>query len=327
MPELTPSITPRVSVVIPAYGRQDWLRKAVESLFTQDLPAGEYEIIVVDSSLDETNGVMLAAMRRNAPCSLRCLRKKPEGPGPSRTMGFRNALAPIIAFIDSDCEASASWLRNGLAAFEDGIGVVQGCTLPDPKGRISTFSHFVMIEKEDAFYQTANIFYRKEALEQAGGFAADLTPLSNHPTGGEDTETAWAVIRLGWKTRFSADALVYHAIVPARWWQWFVIKNFVCIPRLTRRFPEFRRYLYRHYFFDKGQALVVLALCGLAAAPLWSPLALVLVLPYAVFRASEPTRSLGGILRPVRIAPYFVRDCISLCIFAAASLRYGSLVL
>jgi hypothetical protein len=67
--------------------------------------------------------------------------------------------------------------------------------------------------------------------------------------------------------------------------------------------------------------------CGLAAALLWSPYALALVLPYAVFRASEPTRSLGGILRPVRIAPYFVRDCISLCIFAAASLRYGSLVL
>jgi glycosyltransferase involved in cell wall biosynthesis len=327
MPELTPSISPRVSVVIPAYGRQDWLRKAVESLFTQDLAAGEYEVIVVDSSLDETNAVMLAAMQRNAPCSLRCLRKKPEGPGPSRTMGFRNALAPIIAFMDSDCEASASWLRHGLAAFEEGIGVVQGCTLPDPKGRISTFSHFVLIEKEDALYQTANIFYRKEALEQTGGFAADLTPLSNQPTGGEDTEIAWAVIRLGWKTRFSAAALVYHAIVPVPWWQWFFIKNFVCVPRLTRRFPEIRRHLYRSYFYDKGQALFLLLLCGLAAALLWSAYALALVLPYAVFRASEPTRSLGGILRPLRIAPYFVRDCFSFCIFVAASLRYGSLVI
>jgi glycosyltransferase involved in cell wall biosynthesis len=326
MPELTQSLSPRVSVVIPAYGRKDWLRKAVESLFTQDLPAGEYEIIVVDSSLDETNAAMLAAMQQNAPCSLRCLRKKPEGPGPSRTMGFRNALAPIIAFMDSDCEASPSWLRHGLAAFEEGVGFVQGRTLPDPGGRISIFCHFVVIEKEDALYQTANMFYRKSALEQAGGFSPDLTPLADNPTGGEDTETAWAVIGLGWKTRFSADALVYHAIMPARWWQWFFIKNFVCVPRLTRRFPEFRRTLYYSYFFEKAQALVFLALCGLVAA-IWNPFALVLVLPYAVFRASEPTRSLGGILRPLRIAPYFVRDCISFCIFVAGSLRYRSLVL
>jgi GT2 family glycosyltransferase len=266
-------------------------------------------------------------MQKDAPCSLRVLRKKPEGPGPSRTMGFRNALAPIIAFMDSDCEATPSWLRLGLAGFEDGVGFVQGRTLPDPAGRISIFSHFVVIEKEDSLYQTANIFYRREALDQAGGFSADLTPLANYPTGGEDTEIAWSVIRLGWKTRFSADALVYHAIVPARWWQWFFIKNFVCLPRLTRRFPELRRTLYRYYFFDKGQALILPALCGLVAALLWTPFALVLVLPYAVFRASEPTRSLGGILRPLRIAPYFVRDSISLCIFAAASLRYGSLVL
>lgn len=327
MPELTPSPSPRVSVVIPAYGRTDWLRKAVESLFTQDLPASEYEVIVVDSSRDETNAVMLAAMQPNAPCSFRCLRKKPEGPGPSRTMGARNARAPIIAFMDSDCEASPSWLRHGLAAFEDGVGLVQGRTIPDPEGRISTFSHFVVIEEENALYQAANIFYRKVALEQAGGFPADLTPLSNFPTGGEDTEAAWGVIRLGWSTRFTADALVYHAIVPARWWQWLFIKNFVCVPRLTRRFPELRRSFYRSYFFDKGQALLLPLLCGLAAAALWSPFALVLVLPYAIFRASEPTRSLGGILRPLRIAPYLVRDCISFCIFTAASLRYGSLVL
>jgi cellulose synthase/poly-beta-1,6-N-acetylglucosamine synthase-like glycosyltransferase len=321
------STSPRASVVIPSFGRPDLLRKAVESLFAQDLPAREYEIIVVDSSLDEANAVMLASMQQDARCSLRCLRKKPEGPGPSRTLGFRSAVAPIIAFMDSDCEASPSWLRHGLSAFEEGVGVVQGRTLPDPNGRLSIFSLYLVIDKEDAFYQTANIFYRREALDQAGGFAAYLTPLSDKPTGGEDTETAWTVIRLGWKTRFSAEALVYHAVVQVPWWQWFVIKRLISFPRMTRRFPEFRRYLYRSYFYDKAQALFLLLLCGLTGALLGSPYALVLALPYAVFRASEPTRSLGGILRPLRIAPYFVRDCISFFIFVAGSLKYGSLVL
>ncbi|MCX6623454.1 MAG: glycosyltransferase family 2 protein [Acidobacteria bacterium] len=310
MPEMNPStpanspaeaLIPRISAVIPAFGRTDYLRKAVCSLLRQDLPAGEYEIIVVDSSLDEANSVMVLALR--------------------------DALAPIIAYMDSDCEASPSWLRAGLAAFDDGVGFVQGRTRPDPDGRISIFCHFVQVEEENALYQTANMFYRREALEQAGGCAADLTPLADKPTGGEDTETAWVVIRLGWEKRFCGDALVYHAIVQAHMWQWLFIKPLFCFPRLTRRFPEFRQFLYRSYFVDKGQALLVLALCGLAAGPLWNPVTLVLALPYAIFRASEPTHSLGGILRPLRIAPYFVRDCISLCILAAASLRYRSLVL
>jgi hypothetical protein len=230
--------------------------------------------------------------------------------------------------MDSDCEATPAWLRNGIDGFSDErVGLVQGRTKPDPKGRISIFSHFVQIEKEDALYQTANMFYRKAALEQAGGFAPDLTPLADKPTGGEDTETAWRVIGLGWKTHFSQDALVYHAVVPAHWWQWFFIKQFICFPRLTRQFPVFRRQLYHLYFYDRGQEFVVLSLVGFAAAWLWNPIALLLALPYIIYRATEPTLSLGGILRPFRVLPYFVRDCISLCIFAAGSLRYRSLVL
>ena len=317
---------PRVSVVIPAYRRRDLLRKTLLSLFQQDLESVDYEVLVVDSSPDDENAAMVRELAAEAPYSLRCFRKKPEGPGPSRNMGFQNARGPIIAFLDSDCEASPSWLRNGLAAFRDGVGIVQGRTRPDPGARRGVFSHYVWIEQESYFYETANIFYRREALVQSGGFERDLTPNAEMPLGGEDTEVAWKVIRLGWKTSFCPDALVYHAVFTASPWKWLFIKNLYCIPRLTRRFPELRRYMVCSYFFDLGHALLALAFAGIVLAFV-EPWALLLSLPYAAYRASEPTRTLRGVLRLVRVGFYFVRDTLSFLILLAGSVRYRSLLL
>jgi glycosyltransferase involved in cell wall biosynthesis len=324
MPEKT--LTPRVSVVIPAYRRTELLRKTLLSLFQQDLDGQEYEVLVVDSSPDAQNVELVRELALRAPCSLQCFTKKPEGPGPSRNLGFQKASGQIIAFLDSDCEASASWLRHGLAAFREGIGIVQGRTRPDPSARRGIFSHYVWIEQESFFYETANIFYRREALAQSGGFQPDLTPNADMPLGGEDTEVAWNVIRLGWKTHFCPDALVYHAVFSASPWKWLFIKNLFCIPRLTRRFPELRRFMVCAYFFDRGHALLALALAGILGA-IVQPWCLILCIPYAMFRATEPTRSMRGVLRPLRVAPYFIRDVFSFLILLAGSLRYRSLLL
>lgn len=320
------SSTPVVSVVIPVYRRRDLLQKALLSLFHQDLPKEAYEIIVVDSSPDDENVSLVKELSAESPCPLICLTKKPEGPGPSRNLGFRHAKGEIVAFLDSDCEASPGWLRHGVAAFSEGVGLVQGRTIPDPAARRGVFSYYLSVEQESFLYETANIFYRKSSLEQSGGFQADLTPTAETPMGSEDTEVAWSVIRLGWKTRFCPEAVVQHAVFQVGPWKWLFIQRLFCVPRLTGRFPELRRFMVCAYFFDRGQALFVLGLAGFLLS-LTFPWALVLGLPYAVFRASEPTQSLRGILRPLRIAPYFLRDVFSFCILSAGSLRYRSLLL
>lgn len=314
---------PRVSVVIPVYGRTELLRKALLSLFHQDLKE-EYEIIVVDSSPDDRNASLVKELEACSPCSLKCLRKKPEGPGPSRTLGMRQARAEIIAFLDSDCEATPGWLREGLAAFETGVGIVQGKVLPDPSAKMGVFSHYVQVDRESLLYETANIFYRRAPLEQAGGFPPDVIKVDS--LGGEDTEAAWNVKRLGWQTRFRPEALVYHAVYSVAPWRWVIIRNLFQFPYLTGRYPELRRAMFWGYFFDRGQALLGLALAGIILAKLsaWS---LVLCAPYVVFRNSEPSRSLRGPLRLLRFGPYLARDVCSFLILLAGSLRYRSLLL
>jgi glycosyltransferase involved in cell wall biosynthesis len=324
---MTPPPDQLVSVIIPAYRRPEKLRAAVRSLLAQDLDPRQFELIVVDSSPDDTNAAVIAALQETARCPLRFFRKPPEGPGPSRNLGAREARGGFLAFLDSDCQASPQWLREGIAAFEAGVGIVQGRTMPEPGVPHSVFNHEFKVEQESFLYETANIIYRREAFEQVGGFLPDLAPRSDKPMGGEDVDLAWRVKRAGWQSRFAEHALVTHEVERLRPWRWFCAKKtlFIC-PHLVRRYPELRRFFFARYFFDKIQAELVLALVGLALAVV-TRMAMVLALPYVITRVAQPSRTLRGPRRLLRVLFYLPRDLVSLGLLLAGSVRFRALLL
>jgi glycosyltransferase involved in cell wall biosynthesis len=321
-----PHPDPIVSVIIPAYMRPDLLRKAVHSALLQDLDPSQFEVIVVDSSPDDRNVKVAAELQQEARCLLQCFTKRPEGPGPSRNLGAREARGRFLAFLDSDCQASPQWLREGVAAFQDGVGLVQGRTIPEPGMPHSVFNHELKVEQESFLYESCNLFYRREAFEQTQGFAGDLRPHSTNIIGGEDTELAWEVKRAGWQSRFAAGALVMHPVKRLSPLRWFWVKSLFVCPRLVRRYPELRRFFFARYFFDKIQAELVLALVGLGVGMVAWP-ALLLVLPYVITRVSEPSRTLRGPLRLLRALFYFPRDLMSFGLLLAGSVRFRALLL
>lgn len=321
------SVVPRVSIVVPAYKRPGLLQKAVRSLLEQQGDPSAYEVIVVDSSPSDENVRAIAELGARAPCPFLLLRKQAEGPGPSRNLGVRYARAPVIGFMDSDCQATPGWIRAGQEAFSDGVGIVQGRTLPNPdQKRRGVLQFWVSIEKESFLYETANIFYTRESLEQTGGFRADLSPNAETPFGGEDVDLAWRVKRNGWQTRFVPDAVVHHEVRSISIGYWLVNKHLFVFPGLLRRFPELRPFFFLRFFYDRAQAALLVALAALALAWL-TPLALVGVIPYVALRFSEPTGTLRGPLRFARVLAYFVRDGISLLVLLAGSIRYRAILL
>lgn len=316
-----------VSVVIPAYRRPELLRKAVKSALAQDMAANRFEVIVVDSSPDDANARLIEEMiRDNRGASLKLLRKPPEGPGPSRMFGAGQAQGRVIAFLDSDCLAEPDWLTAGLAEFREGIGIVQGRTMPDPAETVGIFCRSLQIEAENPRYEAANIFYLRESLADAGKPNKDMTPNDDRPTGGEDALMAWQIKRKGWGSSFAAKALVYHEVVPISVWHWLYEKRLLMLPWLVREVPEMREVFFLGYFFDRAHACLVLLLTGIALSP-FSPFWLVACIPYVVVRASEPTRSLRGVRRILRAVVYFPRDLLAFGVLLVGSLRYRTLLL
>jgi len=320
------TMKPRVSVVIPAFNRSELLGKAVRSLFHQDLAKDEYEVLVVDSSPNDDNRLLIESLQAEAPFALRGFTKEPEGPGPSRNLGVREARADVIAFMDSDCQADPAWLRTSLAVFDEGVGIVQGKTRPNPQGEFSVFTRYPWVESENFVYECTNILYTREAFEAAGGFPRDLNPRSKHPLGGEDVELAWKVKRLGWQTRFADESIMYHEVFRISIWNWFFTKQMYVWPYLTKQFPELRKFFVFGIFWDHAQALLVLALAG-AALAFVTPWALLLMLPYVYLRGSPASRSFPGLMRPLRVLPYLGRDGMWLLLMLAGSIRYRCLLL
>lgn len=87
---------PLLSVVIPVFNGERFLREAVESVLAQNYSPLEI-VIVDDGSTDGTASVV-----RNFPETVRYLHQTNNGPAAARNRGIENAQGSLIAFADAD---------------------------------------------------------------------------------------------------------------------------------------------------------------------------------------------------------------------------------
>lgn len=91
----------KLSIIVPIYGVEPYLRKCVDSLLAQDLPSSEYEIILVD---DESPDVCpqicdeYAAAHEN----IRVIHRENGGLSAARNSGIEIAQGDYLMFVDSD---------------------------------------------------------------------------------------------------------------------------------------------------------------------------------------------------------------------------------
>lgn len=96
-----------VSVIIPTHNRSGAITKTIDSLLRQDYK--KLEIIVVDDcSTDDTIKILEKYGKK-----IRLVKRKFNGgPAAARNDGLRVAKGKYVAFTDSDCTASSSWISK-----------------------------------------------------------------------------------------------------------------------------------------------------------------------------------------------------------------------
>lgn len=87
---------PSISVIIPVFNREKYLREALQTVFAQTRPADE--IIVIDDG--STDGS--AEVARSFGPRVQCISQENQGIGPARNTGLGVARGDLIAFLDSD---------------------------------------------------------------------------------------------------------------------------------------------------------------------------------------------------------------------------------
>jgi len=312
---------PEIVVVVPSYQRAYLLRRMVAALETQTLDCGRFATVIVDNGSTDQTSAVVTELSATSPLDLSLRRiETNQGPAQARNVGWRASSAPLVAFIDDDCVPEPGWLEAGLDALNanPATAVAQGMTLRPEGILLGDWTLYREIVEPTPYFEACNIFFRRDALEAAGGFDERIGWY------GEDTALGWAVVSSGWERGFVKDAVVHHD-VGERGLVWhmktgFAQGNFVA---LAKRFPEFQREAFwRPWAFQRHEALFALAVVGALLTPKKRGAAL-LVIPWLRLRRPPPGHHRFWALLAERVAV----DASVLAGMTAASLRARRFIL
>ena len=315
----------QVSVVVATRDRPEYLSRCLEALGGQTLAKSDYEIIVVDDG--SSPPVRLPAETAGRAAMKLVRRERAGGPAAARNEGIGVATGRVLAFTDDDCRPAADWLAAGSRAIESGLDIAAGRTIPEPAERATAgpFDYSMDVPGPDPRFSTCNCFYRADAVRAVGGFRDPFTSSSGDHLG-EDTDLAWRAIERGARSGFSPDAVVYHAVRPRRFGEYLRSRRRLenLVP-LVKRYPAVKQAHLSTRFYSWTHVFAYLSLAGLLGL-IASPWAILLVLPYVVWRTREKRKLLtapGEFLRRNRaLGHYWIADCYECWVFASASIRH-----
>jgi glycosyltransferase involved in cell wall biosynthesis len=178
------TVTPNVSVYIPAFNVAEFLARGIESLLTQTLPPGEI-LVIDDGSLDNSAEI---ASRYSQVTLVRHQGNK--GLAAARNTALRAARHELVASIDADCVAAPTWLAELTRHLADpalvGVGgkLNEGVqnTLADRWRAVHMPQHWGDACVRPRFLFGCNNLFRKSALLAIGGYDERMR------TNGEDTD-------------------------------------------------------------------------------------------------------------------------------------------
>ena len=203
---------PFITAIIPTWNRGESLVECLTSVFSQDYPSDHVEVIVIDDgSRDETQKLASAF-----PCMLL---SNPESRGQSycRNLGARHAKGEILAFLDDDCVAGGSWLKDlvpylqwekvgSVGGYVDGYSDRSALDRYEKEFSLLNLGRYIQRGANDGstFYvPTCNLLVRKEAFFETGGIRETLHL-------GEDVDFCWRMRDAGWQALYVPSGTVKH---------------------------------------------------------------------------------------------------------------------
>lgn len=274
LPRHTNPEQPNVSVVVAARNEAAVLDDCLHALTTQDYPAEQLGIIIVDDrSTDDTAAIIRKWQQIDSRIKLLRVTQRHPGIAPKKyalTRGISEAAGEIILTTDADCCPVKSWVSAIVRHFLPQTGLVAGFSpLENPHNSWFSLRKLYALESMSLAAVSAggiglgrgltcsgrNLAYRKQVFEEMGGFSQIA-----HLISGDDDLFLQLVAKSGcWKLNYAAspDALVYSAPPPH-------LRDFY--QQRTRHASKSRHY---HWKLIGGLALVYLLNLFVLLTPIW----------------------------------------------------------
>lgn len=92
---------PLLSIIVPVYNVEKYIRPCIESIFNQELLENDFEVILVDDGCtDGTMGIVYEIMKSHS--NIHLIQQANQGPSAARNNGLKKARGRYVLFVDSD---------------------------------------------------------------------------------------------------------------------------------------------------------------------------------------------------------------------------------
>jgi glycosyltransferase involved in cell wall biosynthesis len=192
-----------ISVVIPCFNPESYLREMLSSIFVQEYEGHDFEIILIDDHSNKPDSVDLLASIRDEKISIYKNLPSNKGVSSARNYGASKALGEWLLFLDADDMQAKDSIKRRLAAiaqFPDAVWIGGDINLIDEHSQLietDFFRHRPLTSKllykayssgkatlfntptkpfiQACLTSIGNAMVKKSAFEHVGGFSTTLT--------------------------------------------------------------------------------------------------------------------------------------------------------
>ena len=108
----------RLSFIVPFYGVEKYIEECIRSLYDQDIPMEEYEVICVDDCSPDGSRAFVEKLQKEYPTLRLLIHAENKRQGGARNTGLREAKGRYIWFVDSDDYIKQNCLKGLLELAE-----------------------------------------------------------------------------------------------------------------------------------------------------------------------------------------------------------------
>lgn len=111
-------ITSKVSVIIPVYNTEKYIKRCLNSIFAQTY--SDIEIVCIDDGSKDKSLSLLKSYQKNHP-NLKVFHQENKGAASARNLGIEKSTGEYVAFVDSDDAIKKDYIERLVDAVKEGM--------------------------------------------------------------------------------------------------------------------------------------------------------------------------------------------------------------